>query len=112
MLNIRIWLFVVIIVVVILLSCGLSYGYRNGNCVLCKVFSKKDIIAKSEEEGELNQDDANTLVSDMVKLGKLLDDGTFELTEGNEEEYEKISNALNKHGYKINYQSIIAVKAS
>lgn len=112
MLNIRIIVLIAIIVAVILIGLGLGYGYRKGNCVLCNIFKRnEDIISKSEKEGKLDQNDANTLVSNMVKLGKLLDDGTFELTEGNEEEYQKISDTLNKYDYKINYQSILAEKS-
>ena len=112
MLNIKIIFLVLIIIAALLLGMGLGYGYRKGDCILCKKLKKSEsIISKSEKKGELDQDDANVLVSDMVKLGIVKDDGTFELSEGKEEDYKVISDTLSKYGYTINYKSIIAEKS-
>ena len=111
MFNIKIWAFVLFLILAFILGGGSVYGYRNGNCILCKPFKRdEDIIKKAKDKGELDQDDANILVSDLVKLGELQDDGTFELTQGNEEKYQAIFDTLGEYDYKINYQSIIAEK--
>ena len=106
MLNIKMWLFIGIIVLSLLIGFYLARGYQKGYCVLCN--KDNDIISKANKEGKLNQDNANILVSNLVNLGNVLDDGTFNLTEGNEDEYKRIFDALTLYDYKINYTSILA----
>ena len=110
MLNIRIWLFALILVAVIVIGLSLGMGFRKGKCILCKLFKdSEDIIEKAKKEGKLEQDDANVLVSNLVKLGNVLETGTFEISEGNEKAAKDLLEILNEYNYSVDYVKILAV---